>query len=157
MHVRTPIARSAVCLLLVAAAWGRWVNADSVRPARCTVPMVVTAYSDDPESTNWRLDHRGVPVVARGPRAGQPKPVGTCADGSHARLGTLAADTRHYPFGTVMYVPGYGFGVVHDRGADIRGPHRVDVFFPSPGRARQWGRQALSVQISPPELSLSGD
>jgi len=30
--------------------------------------------------------------------------------------GTIAADTKYYPFGTRMFVPGWGWGVVTDRG-----------------------------------------
>lgn len=38
------------------------------------------------------------------------------------RLGTIAADTTYYPFGTRMYVPGWGWGIVGDRGSAIKGP-----------------------------------
>ena len=40
------------------------------------------------------------------------------------RDGTIAADTEYYPFGTRMYVPGYGGGLVEDRGGAIQGPTR---------------------------------
>ena len=45
------------------------------------------------------------------------------------RKGTIAADTAHYPFGTKMYIPGYGWGVVEDRGSAIKGPNRLDIFY----------------------------
>ena len=41
------------------------------------------------------------------------------ASGTRARHGTLAADTSVLPFGTVVEVPGYGFGRVEDRGGAI--------------------------------------
>lgn len=63
------------------------------------------------------------------------------------RDGTLAADTRHYPFGTRMYVPGWGYGRVEDRGGAIKGPDRIDAFFDSHRAARTWGRQRLAVTI----------
>ena len=63
------------------------------------------------------------------------------------RDGTIAADTRHYPFGTRIYVPGYGYGVVTDRGSAIQGPGIIDIYFRSHGRALQWGRQNLKVTI----------
>lgn len=63
------------------------------------------------------------------------------------RDGTIAADTRHYPFGTRMYVPGYGWGVVADRGSAIKGPHRIDLYFESHREALGWGRKKLKVQI----------
>lgn len=63
------------------------------------------------------------------------------------RDGTIAADTRHYPFGTRMYVPGYGYGVVEDRGSAIAGPGIIDVYHNSHESALQWGRQRLEVTI----------
>jgi len=64
-----------------------------------------------------------------------------------ARDGTVAADTRHYPFGTRIHVPGYGYGVVEDRGSAIRGPRRLDIYFDSHDTALHWGRQHLDVEI----------
>ena len=111
--------------------------------------MVVTAYSDDPVSTNWR---RGKLLfwrayVASGPNKGKRKRVGITASGVRARRGTIAADTRYYPYGTVMVIPGYGKGVVQDIGGAIKGPNRLDVFFHSRRRALRWGRQRLTVKI----------
>ncbi len=64
--------------------------------------------------------------------------------------GTIAADTKYYPFGTRMYVPGWGWGVVADRGGAIKGPGRIDLFFTSHGDAVQWGRKRLDVEIIRP-------
>lgn len=61
--------------------------------------------------------------------------------------GTIAADTRYYPFGTRMYVPGYGWGRVEDRGGAIKGRDRIDLYFTSHEEARQWGKRKLRVQI----------
>jgi hypothetical protein len=61
--------------------------------------------------------------------------------------GTLAADTGYYPFGTRMRVPGYGWGVVEDRGSAITGPERLDVYRDSHTRALKWGRRSLKVRI----------
>jgi 3D (Asp-Asp-Asp) domain-containing protein len=87
------------------------------------------------------------PVVARGPDKGKAKAVGICADGTRAGKGTIAADTRYYPFGTRIYVPGYGQGVVHDRGGAITGPARLDLFYPSHRQANRWGRQTVTVYV----------
>ncbi len=64
--------------------------------------------------------------------------------------GTIAADTRYYPFGTRMYVPGYGWGKVEDRGGAIKGKNRIDLYFDSHEEALQWGRKKLRVQIEYP-------
>ncbi len=63
------------------------------------------------------------------------------------RDGTIAADTNYYPFGTRMFVPGYGWGMVVDRGSAIKGPDRLDLFFSSHGEALDWGRRKVSVRI----------
>jgi len=63
------------------------------------------------------------------------------------RDGTIAADTGYYPFGTRMHIPGYGWGVVSDRGSAIKGPDRLDLYFDSHRRALAWGRQRLEVTI----------
>lgn len=64
--------------------------------------------------------------------------------------GTIAADTRYYPFGTRMYVPGYGWGRVEDRGGAIKGRDRIDLYFDSHEEALHWGRRKLRVQIKYP-------
>lgn len=61
--------------------------------------------------------------------------------------GTIAADTRYYPFGTRMHVPGYGWGRVEDRGGAIKGRDRIDLYFSSHEEALQWGRRKMRVQI----------
>jgi 3D (Asp-Asp-Asp) domain-containing protein len=61
--------------------------------------------------------------------------------------GTIAADTKHYPFGTRMFVPGYGWGIVEDRGRKIKGPDRIDLYFNSHEDARQWGKKKVRVTI----------
>lgn len=111
--------------------------------------MIVTAYSADPISTNWR---RGKiffwkKYVASGPNKGKPKRVGITSSGTRARKGTIAADTRYYPYGTVMKIPGYGKGVVRDTGSAIKGPRRIDVYFSTRKRALKWGRRRLIVKI----------
>ncbi len=61
--------------------------------------------------------------------------------------GTIAADTQYYPFGTRMYVPGYGWGVVEDRGGAIKGPDRIDLYYKSHSDALKWGRRKVAVTI----------
>jgi hypothetical protein len=64
--------------------------------------------------------------------------------------GTIAADTKYYPFGTRMHVPGWGWGVVSDRGGAIKGPDRIDLYFSSHDDALAWGRKRLKVEIVRP-------
>jgi 3D (Asp-Asp-Asp) domain-containing protein len=46
-----------------------------------------------------------------------------------------------------MHVPGYGWGVVADRGGKIKGPTRIDLFFDSHREALHWGRKKVPVTI----------
>jgi hypothetical protein len=64
--------------------------------------------------------------------------------------GTIAADTDFYPFGTRMYVPGYGWGTVEDRGSAIQGPDRIDLYFNSHHDALVWGRRKINVIVDFP-------
>jgi 3D (Asp-Asp-Asp) domain-containing protein len=95
-----------------------------------TVSMMVTAYTSGPEST--------------GKRPGDPA-YGITASGATAGPGTIAAP-GNYAFGTRMYVPGYGWGTVEDRGGAIRG-NALDVWYETVEEARQWGRQTLNVIV----------
>jgi len=63
------------------------------------------------------------------------------------RKGTIAADTDYYPFGTVMYVPGWGWGVVDDVGGAIQGPDHIDIYMRWHGQTNRWGRQHPVVEI----------
>ena len=72
------------------------------------------------------------------------------ASGHKIRRGDVfvAADKK-YPFGTEVIVPGYNKSrpvKVLDRGYAIKGD-RMDVFFDSHRKARNWGVQYLSVKV----------
>ncbi len=108
--------------------------------------LEVTAYCPCGSCCGWERNWWGRPVYSYGPQKGQRKQIGLTASGTRARLGTIAADTRIYPFGTVMYVPGYGYGVVEDRGGAIRG-QKIDLFFRTHQQALEWGRQHKDIRI----------
>ena len=92
--------------------------------------MLVTGYDNSFQST--------------GKNPGDPG-YGMTASGTVAATGTIAAP-RIYPFGTPLYVPGYGPGTVLDRGGAIRGSH-IDVWFPTTQKAINWGAQNLQVTV----------
>ena len=71
--------------------------------------------------------------------------VGT-ASGLPLGWGTVAVDTRIFPFGTKMYIPGYGDGVAADTGSAIIG-RIIDIWFPSCTQARAWGRKTLTITV----------
>lgn len=70
--------------------------------------------------------------------------------GKKPERGTIAADPRLIRPGTVLYVPGYGWGKVADRGGGIKG-RRLDVFMgsgePALRKALKWGRRKVSVSV----------
>ena len=113
------------------------------------VRIETTAYCPCGSCCSWKLDRRGRPVISAGRDRGKPKAVGITASGKRARPGTLAADTRYYPLGTVFYLPGYGYGVVEDRGGDIKGRHRLDLYYNTHKEARNWGRKKMAVVVFP--------
>jgi 3D (Asp-Asp-Asp) domain-containing protein len=114
------------------------------------VTIETTAYCACGKCCEWKLNWRGQPVHTSGKSRGKPKAVGITASGKKAKPGTLAADTRYYPFGTVIYIPGYGYGIVEDRGGDIKGRHRLDLYYNTHKEALQWGRKKLQVVVFPP-------
>lgn len=123
-----------------------------IRPPAGLVPREVlietSGYCNCGKCCNWRRTWFGLgpAVIATGPNAGQPKQVGITASGTHARHGTLAADTAIYPFGTIMYIPGYGYGKVEDRGGLIKGG-KLDLWFSSHDEAVKWGRKKVYVKV----------
>ena len=140
---------SCFCLLEGCTVYRGGSGPDTLDGRRATsVRMEATGYDSGQKSCNWTYDRQGRPVVASGPDKGKPKAVGITASGTRAQRGTIAADTDYYPFGTVMYVPGYGYGTVEDRGGDITGPHRIDLWFATEREALQWGRKKnLPVKV----------
>ncbi len=75
---------------------------------------------------------------------------GITADNHRIRRGdTFAAADKKYGFGTELVVPGYNGSEpvqVKDRGKAIKG-NRLDVFYHTHRKARQWGVQYLDVKV----------
>ena len=128
----------------------RWTP---VRPPRHTAgrsyTLETTGYCSCGPCCGWERNWLLQPVTSSGPNRGKPKAVGTTASGVRAKNGTIAADTAIFPFGTVMYVPGYGYGRVEDRGGGIKG-YRIDLYFRSHNDALMWGRAKKKVTVWKP-------
>jgi len=60
--------------------------------------------------------------------------------------GIVAVDPDVIPYGTRMYIPGYGFAVAGDCGGDIYG-NRIDLYMEDYGDAIQWGRRDVTMYI----------
>lgn len=60
---------------------------------------------------------------------------------------TIAADLRVFPLGTILYIPGYGYGVVADKGGAIRG-NKIDLYFETKQDVyKQWGKKSVDVYV----------
>lgn len=68
------------------------------------------------------------------------------ASGTQVRRGVCAVDTSVIPFGTKIFVPGYGVAVAEDRGGAIKG-NKLDIYMESYSEAIKWGRRNLTVYI----------
>lgn len=60
-----------------------------------------------------------------------------------ANDGTIAADWKYTKPRTRIYIPGYGWGRVEDKGSAIKGKNRLDLYFDSHQKALQWGRKTV--------------
>ncbi|MEM3434288.1 MAG: 3D domain-containing protein, partial [Candidatus Methanomethyliaceae archaeon] len=89
-----------------------------------------TAYTAGPESTGKKPGDPGYGITASGFAVGP---------------GVVAADPR-FPFGTRLWIEGYGFGIVLDRGEAIRG-NRLDLYFQKLEDALAWGVRQVEVIV----------
>ncbi len=129
--------------------WGCY-SLKTIGMKKKVVVMETTAYCACKECCNWKRKYGCFlfpPVYASGPNKGKRKLVGVTSNGTKADMGVIAADPRFYPYGTIMYIPGYGWGEVHDIGSSIKGPHRIDLFFESHKEALRWGRRTVKVEV----------
>lgn len=122
----------------------------AIRPPANVHPVeyvvITTGYCPCSECCGWTRNWYGRPVYASGPLKGEPKVIGQTASGTMARPGTIAADTTIFPFGTIMFIPGYGYGRVEDRGSDIKGYH-IDLFYRTHSAAQAHGRYKERIKV----------
>lgn len=71
---------------------------------------------------------------------------GRTATGIPVGWGVIAVDPAVIPLGTRLTIPGYGEGVAADTGSAVRGA-TIDLWFPSLGQARAWGRRTVTITL----------
>jgi uncharacterized protein YabE (DUF348 family) len=59
---------------------------------------------------------------------------------------TIAVDPKVIPYGTKLFVEGYGFAIAADTGTSIKG-NKVDVYFNTYKQACNWGVKYVNVYI----------
>ena len=70
------------------------------------------------------------------------------ASGTYPGTGTIAVNPRAIPYGTPLWVEGYGWGRALDTGAAMRAaPKRLDLFFETREAALAWGRRSVRVVL----------
>lgn len=95
------------------------------------ISMKSTAYTAGVESTGKRPGDAG---------------YGITASGMKAQRGVVAVDTKVIPFGTKLYIEGYGCAVAGDTGSAIKG-NKIDVFVNTYAEARNWGVRTVNVYV----------
>ncbi len=63
-----------------------------------------------------------------------------------ADRGAVAVDPSIIPFGSVLWIEGYGYGIALDRGSAIRG-YEIDLYFPTREEALEWGVRDVLVCV----------
>lgn len=66
--------------------------------------------------------------------------------GTRPKVGTIAVDPKVIPYGTKLYVEGYGFGIAEDCGGAIK-KTKIDLFMPTATQCRNWGRRTVTMHI----------
>jgi 3D (Asp-Asp-Asp) domain-containing protein len=60
---------------------------------------------------------------------------------------TIAADTKVFPIGSILFIPGYGYGVVADTGSAIKG-NKIDLYYETVQDVfDQWGKKEVEVYV----------
>lgn len=66
--------------------------------------------------------------------------------GTVPHKGVVAVDPDYIPYGSKLYIPGYGWAVAEDCGGAITG-WMIDIFLLSEYECYQWGRKFKKVRI----------
>lgn len=109
------------------------------------------------KNTNWS-SYKQITVTATGYTAGKESTGKNPSDHSYGItysgvgvkrdvFSTIAADLSVFPIGTILFIPGYGYGVVADKGAAVKGNH-LDLYYHTVGDVfEHWGKKKLTVYI----------
>ncbi|HET7627966.1 MAG TPA: 3D domain-containing protein [Bacillales bacterium] len=97
--------------------------------------VVATGYTAGVESTGKTPNHPGYGITYSGVKV------------TRDFMSTIAADPSVFPIGTILYVPGYGYGIVADIGSAIEG-NEIDLYFETVEDVyRHWGKRKVKVYV----------
>ncbi|OPH61313.1 hypothetical protein BC351_15360 [Paenibacillus ferrarius] len=101
------------------------------------VEVTATGYFAGKESTGKNPDHPEYGITYSGIKVKRDDKA----------LSTIAADTNVFPLGTVLFIPGYGYGVVADTGSAIKGK-KIDLYFDTKDQVyKEWGKKTVKVFV----------
>lgn len=89
---------------------------------------------------------QAIAVKATAYTPNDPGCTGITSTGTVAGYGTLAVDPNVIPYGSKVYIPGYGTAIAEDTGGAIKG-NRVDVCYPELEDALNWGVKNLTIYV----------
>ncbi|WP_316571561.1 3D domain-containing protein [Neobacillus sp. YIM B06451] len=97
--------------------------------------VIATGYTAGVESTGKDENHPAYGITYSGVKV------------KRDLFSTVAADPTIFPIGTVLFIPGYGYGVVADTGSAIKG-HKLDLYFETVEDVfKEWGKKSVDVFI----------
>ncbi|AZS18387.1 murein transglycosylase [Paenibacillus lutimineralis] len=110
---------------------------EQVKKKMKTVKVMATGYTAGYESTGKRPNHPEYGITYSGVKVRRDKNT----------VSTIAADLKVFPLGTILYIPGYGYGVVADKGSAIKGK-KIDLYFKTTKQVyKEWGKKEVEVQV----------
>jgi 3D (Asp-Asp-Asp) domain-containing protein len=100
-----------------------------------SVEVMATGYTAGIESTGKSPSHPQYGITYSGVKVRK------------GMVSTIAADTSIFPLGTLLYIPGYGYGIVADTGSAIKGK-KIDLFYLSKKEVySNWGKKKVNVYV----------
>ncbi|MFT4412966.1 3D domain-containing protein [Fredinandcohnia humi] len=100
-----------------------------------TIEVTATGYTAGVESTGKDASHPQYGITYSGVKV------------KRDLYSTVAADLNVFPLGTVLFIPGYGYGVVADKGGAIKG-NKIDLYYETVEDVyKHWGKRTLDVYV----------
>lgn len=100
-----------------------------------TTTVIATGYTAGAESTGKTPEHPGYGITYSG------------IEVKRDLYSTIAADLDVFPIGTILFIPGYGYGVVADIGSAIKG-NKIDLYYHTVDDVyNEWGKQTVDVYV----------
>ncbi|WP_377887933.1 3D domain-containing protein [Alkalihalobacillus sp. R86527] len=97
--------------------------------------VTATGYTAGEESTGKNPDHPAYGITFSGVKV------------TRDLYSTIAADPDKFPIGTILFIPGYGYGVVADTGSAITG-NRIDLYYDTVKDVYdEWGKKTIEVYM----------